>query len=297
MTGERVIFVQALAYIKQAVAKGHPNPDQLKALQQSEARLLASVANADNAQSRYGDAISRCREGLSLTDDPTAKAGLLIEMGSADMSLGRDDRAVQTFKAASNLAKTAHDRHDEALAMLDLGQECTKRDDLTDADLWLSRSYQIAARTTDVKLLSSIADALGVGDVEAKRYAAAETEFKGELEIDRQSNNPYGEAQVYHSLAEVEAAHQQDAASVGHYQNSLVEARIVGDRDDEAASLAGLMSLSAGQGNLRLATFYGKSSVNLYQSIRRNNQRLDQRDRASFLFTLNLGTYDILQHS
>ena len=88
------------------------------------------------------------------------------------------------------------------------------------------------------------------------------------------------EATVLSNLGSTYQALGQHARAITFYNQALAIKQEVGARADEAATLYKLMTV---QRYPRLAIFYGKQAVNIFQAIRGNIQTLDQTLQRSFL--------------
>ena len=90
------------------------------------------------------------------------------------------------------------------------------------------------------------------------------------------------------SVADI-ALGQLDRAADDTQQALLIDQQ-TGDRSGEAQALSSLMFLRQTQKQPRLAIFYGKQAINVYQSIRGGLQTMDQKTQQAYLTSVS-GTY------
>lgn len=186
----------------------------------------------------YQEALSDREQSLQINREIGDKLGeisQLLGLGSIYRRIGERDKQAASFKQAlSNL--------EEALK-LSRGTESPVGE--TGALHGLGQVY--VERNETAKALPVLLEALGY----ARKYQSR-----------------FFEDTIHLTLGKM---HERDGAfakAAEEYQQSLLVAQAIGDKDIEAKALKGLMSAWKARDNSSLAIFYGKQAVNTYQELR-----------------------------
>ena len=132
----------------------------------------------------------------------------------------------------------------------------------------------------DAELIASIAEMnIKNGELELAIAKLLEAE-------DLIRNKPRKSALLHRVWADAMIAKKQFADAEGRYFSALSIYRSEANPSDEAEVLSELMRMSADLGKERLAVFYGKTAVNIYQQLRGNVRSLDTESRKQFAKSL-----------
>jgi CHAT domain-containing protein len=97
---------------------------------------------------------------------------------------------------------------------------------------------------------------------------------------------PVEETSLINNLAYIYQLNGDYKTALEYFNNSLILSRSMGNKYAEAITLSNLMSLWSKLGNPRFASFFGKSSINIFQDFRKGMQGLSMDERQSYLKTV-----------
>jgi CHAT domain-containing protein len=115
------------------------------------------------------------------------------------------------------------------------------------------------------------------------RPYAEQSQYEQALTIHREVSNRWGEGYTLSFLGRTYAEQSQYEQAIALYEQALAIHREVHNRRDEGSTLANLMGGWKARGEPRLAIFYGKLAVNVYQTMRADIRGLDFELQQSFL--------------
>lgn len=124
--------------------------------------------------------------------------------------------------------------------------------------------------------LGSINNSLGDKQKALDYYAQA-------LPLQRAINDEGGQAAALYNIGEIYSALDDKQQALDFFTKSLPLSRAIEDKDRDAAITLYNLFYNLFAVNPGFAVFYGKQSVNIYQSLRSNMQELDESVQQAFL--------------
>jgi len=134
-------------------------------------------------------------------------------------------------------------------------------------------------------------DNIGGAYQNLSRYEEALRYYEQALPLRREVKDKSGEAATLNNIGFAYDDLSRSEEALRYYGQALPIWREVKDRSGEAATLNNLMFVSKKQKQPELAIVFGKQSVNVLQSIRRDMKGLDATSREAFVKG-NKGTYE-----
>jgi CHAT domain-containing protein/Flp pilus assembly protein TadD len=211
------------------------------------------------------------------------EAGALSNIAGIYNDLGERQLALNYYKQALPLRRAAGDKKGEATTLsnlggtyYDLGDQQTALDYFTQA---LPIRRAVGDRNGEAVTLSNIGRVYNnLGD----KQKALEYTLQA-LSIFRVIGNHSFEAGVLTNLGLIYYDLGDKQKAIDYYAQALPLSRALGDRPFAAKILHNLMNTYESLNDLRVATFYGKMSVDTYQEMRLHVQGLDRNIQKTFL--------------
>jgi tetratricopeptide (TPR) repeat protein len=144
-------------------------------------------------------------------------------------------------------------------------------------ELRIWRELKVSGKEADVL------NRIGRSQLALKRHDEALKSHQQALRVVRALRNRADEAHTLLRISQVYEAQGRYDQALHYTQQGLAIERETGDIIAQARSLNNLMVAWDNLKNPRLAIFYGKQSVNVYQQIRRNLQKLDKASQLSYV--------------
>ncbi len=273
--------VKALEYYRQSLKKIEES-----GLDRQLSLVLNNIGKSHDALGNKQEALEHFAKAFPLAvknNDRGLQAVILINNGNVFFSLKEIERAKTDYDKALSLARSVGDRGREAIILLAIGNVHQEREDYEQAIKSFLAALELAEITLDVTLGATILNNLGLIYIDAGDTKSAREIFDKALPITRETGNRELEARVLNNIGQA-YAHDGDARkAVEFYVNSLAVSRSISDNSGEAGSLANLMYSWDSLKNRNVAIFFGKQSVNVYQSQRGRITGLDTAVQRSYL--------------
>ena len=125
------------------------------------------------------------------------------------------------------------------------------------------------------------------------RKDLALTFFTKALEAARQWELPGSESPLLNNLAKIYELDGDQKKALEYYNESLLLSRKLGNRYGEGVTLSNMMTVWSKLGNPKLAAFFGKSSINIFQDFRKGIQGLSLEQRRSYLSSIEANYRDL----
>jgi CHAT domain-containing protein len=254
---------------------------------QGEAQTIHNVAQLYGHFGENERALTLFNKALLMfrgVGDKRAEATTLNDIGLVYDALGEKQKALDYFNQALPLMRAAGNPKGEATALgsiamvyFSLGEK-DKALDYYNQTLTILKS--VVDRPLEAAALTGIAGIYGSrGELEkALDY------HNRALALVRGVGFRRGEAATLNNIAVIYRHLGQGPKAREYYYQSLSIQVITGDQAGEATTLSNLMVLWTPR-NARLAVFFGKQAVNLYQKLRANITGLDKELQKNFLKT------------
>jgi CHAT domain-containing protein len=281
-------YEQAIEYMEQSLAITRELKDR-----QWETDALNGLGNFNNRLSRYEKGIEYNEQALKIARElkyQFGQASALNNLGSANSRLGRYEKAIEYLEQALAFSREIKNRRGEAAALSALGNQYLLTDRYEKAIEFYNQGLviqrEIRDRQGEVRTLGN----LGLAYASLNRQEKAIEYYRQTLGIARQVRARIVEGSTLSNLGvSYRELGRLEEATRAHEQALLI-AREVKAKNKEAAALEGLMLDWKVGKQPRLAIYYGKQAVNIYQEIRGNIQGLDRELQQSFIQS-NEGTY------
>jgi CHAT domain-containing protein/Tfp pilus assembly protein PilF len=226
----------------------------------------------------YEQALRLARE----TGDQSGEALTLNNIGAVYNFLGERAKALEYYELAIPIQRRIGDRNAEALTLNNIGLVHFELGQLGQA---IKHYYQalpllraVGDRATEASTLNNIG---GAYDELGDQQKALEF-YNQSLLLSRASGNRSTEAQTLSNIGVAYLALGERSKALDSFTEAALLFEAMGERAGEANTLLNLMISMKGE-NPRLAILYGKRSVSLYQSVRRDIQGLAQELQKSYL--------------
>ncbi len=247
--------------------------------------VLATIGERDSAQKAISEAILLSKELKNRRHEALSRNQMAVLLGS----LGEHRLALEELKLVEAIRYDLGERQGEKVLFTNIGQMYAFLDDVGRAREY----FDAALRSTDPAGNAATYLNIGMLHHRAKEYQKVlETTDRAIAELDRT-----GDRSLYPAALNNRAVAMY---SLGRFDESaqLLETALYAysarrDRHGEAMALGNLMDIWRVLGKRDLAIFYGKLSVNQYQSLRSSIRSFEGDVQQSFLGTAE-GVYRIL---
>jgi CHAT domain-containing protein/Tfp pilus assembly protein PilF len=245
-------------------------------------KVWADVGDYNRAFTLLNDALVKRRQ----IGDRSGEAGSLNSIGYNSYELGDPRKALEFFKLALTASQESGDFETEALVLGNIGRMYGEIGDTDKALQYLSMSLDLRRKYADK--LGEAVTLINIGNVQARlgEHAKALENFERSRSLSAQIGDREREARALNSMARLTASSGDASKSLPSYYKALMLYRQIFDRRGEAEILDNLRRYWQEAKNPKLAVFYGKQSINIYQTLRSNISSFDKETRASYLRTV-----------
>jgi tetratricopeptide (TPR) repeat protein len=254
---ERPTLIAVAAY-----TATHGWPGHTTALAQTLSRYLRNGYYTD-ALTLHGHAQQAARTG----GDPAGQAHALVDIGFANLRLGRFDPAEEQFRQALDLFRATGDPAGEArvhyhLAIVawPLGRVEASIDHLRQALDLYGRAGDPTGKTTVLHTLGSVLERSG-------RLPEAIDYCRQAMLLARQTGDRRGEAHALNILGDVEVKAGHYEAAGAHLHEALTRFRQLGNRSNEAGVLDSIGTYHLRTGRLDQAAEAYQQAADLFREI------------------------------
>ena len=270
---------KALEYAEQALPLFRAVGDRTE-----EAATLDLIGGTYSDLGEHQKALNYIRQVLTLIrplGDRTLEAATWNTIGGVYFALGEKQTALNCFRQALPLNRASGYRAEVAYTLIRIGSV-------------------YSALGENQKALEHDAQALSLFRAVGDRYGEAITlnnlgfvynvlgekqkalDYYGQaLPLSRAAGNRPGEATTLNNIGRAYSDLGDHQKALEYYGEALPLRRAVGSRSDEAVTLRNISAIFE-KSQPELAIFFAKQAVNLLQTVRRDNQALDESLRKSF---------------
>lgn len=273
-------FQKALQYRTQALRFQRAVSDRT-----SEADTLYSIAATYISLGETQKALESFSQALSIERTLGRRlrtAGALLSIGNLYNSLGEYQKALEFFKQAIPIYHAAGYTFGEAGTLYSIGSiystlgEHRKAVEYFDKALKLQHDREKFTKAETLNKIATAYHALGDFEKTIDAYNRAALQF-------RAGGYKYGEAKAFLSIGLTYSTLGQKQNALAATNQALPLARAADDMPIEAETLSLLMNLWRHLQKPKLAIFYGKQSVNIYQQLRTNIKGLEKQLQRNYL--------------
>ena len=274
-------YEMAIEYLEQSLAIHHELKDR-----RWEADTLNGLGSTYNRLSRYDKGIESSQQALAIARELRYQFGIasaLNGLGGAYSGLGRYEKAIEYMEQSLASAREIKNRRAEASALTDLGNQYLRTSRNEKAIEYYEQALAITREVKGRQGEGRVLNNLGVAYANLERHGKAIEYYEQSLAIAREVKNRINEGNILDGLGDSYRSLGRLAESIRCHEQAAFIAREVKAKSKEAAALEGLMLDWKAHNQPRLAIYYGKQSVNVYQEIRSNIQGLDRELQQSFV--------------
>jgi CHAT domain-containing protein/Tfp pilus assembly protein PilF len=264
---------KALDYFNRALAISHDTGNR-----NGELTSLDNLAILYSQTGERGKALDNYEKALTIvrsSGDRASEATILGNLAVDYLELGENQTALEYRGKALNISKEIGNKADEIYELNGIGaiyyrtgvqgkNSAHFRQALVSYEQALRLSRETENKPNEIEAL------LGIGKVyiELNETAKALPVLLEALGYSKKYESKFFEDSIHFALGKLYEKNKAFDKAVEGYQQSLLVARAITDKDIEAKALKGLMSVWKARGNTQLAIFYGKQAVNKYQELR-----------------------------
>jgi CHAT domain-containing protein/tetratricopeptide (TPR) repeat protein len=241
--------------------------------------VYADLGELDKALSYYNQGLAIRRK----FNDRSGEAHLLNSIGSIYSNLNETEKALSYFNQALPIHREAGDLSSEAGVLVNLGLVYADLGDWSTALSYYNQALPIYRAIPDRRGEATTLVNIGaVYDATGDKQKALSCFYQA-LPIYQEVSDRDGEASALNNLGNIydDLGDRQQALS--YYNQGLPIYKEIGDRAGEAIALHNLMLFWEYERQLQLATFFGKQSVNIYQSLRADISSFDRQTQQTYL--------------
>jgi CHAT domain-containing protein/Tfp pilus assembly protein PilF len=279
---------KALEYYNQALPIERAVGDRA-----GEARTLNNIGSVYSTLGDQAKALDYNLQALLVrraVGDRAGEARTLNNIGNVYSALGEEAKALEYYLQALPVLHAAGNRGVEAVTLDNIGAAYSGLGQKAKALEYYQQAMAIQRAVGDRAGESITLNEIGLFYSALGKKAKALEYFGQALPIERTLGNRSLEAITLDSIGAVYSDLGKKAKALEYFEQALPIFRAIGDRADEATTLRHLMALHNGLRHPRLAVFFGKRSVNLYQEMRAAIQTLEKGLQRSYLKAVE-GTY------
>ncbi|EKU98072.1 hypothetical protein Lepto7375DRAFT_7332 [Leptolyngbya sp. PCC 7375] len=222
----------------------------------NEAITLGNIGVVYEKLGNYSEALRYYEESLSLKRElghRTGEATTLANIGNIAYQHGNNFEALQYYRESLTISREMNNRAGEVNALSNLGT-----------------------------ILSNI----GIAAHQSGKISEALQYYEESLAIAREVGDRIGEAVTLGNIGNISRRLGDHSEALQNYEESLALNRELGNRSGEANNLSNIGYLFEKQVKPELAIIFFKQAINIYESIRENNQALEPELQSSFTATV-----------
>ncbi len=238
------------------------------------------------AQSNFDEAIRYYQQTLEIAQknkDEDFEQRALINLGNVYGELGQYNQAIESNRKALALRQKNKDQYVESISLLNIGFYFFKKQNYKEAKSNLEQAIEISRAIKSTRAEGYAVHNLGLVYYKLKNYPEALKRYDQALKIYLEVKDRRPESFLYDSYGELYRDSGEYDKALEYLEKGVRLARETKYQEVEANALGNIMTLWQKRGSPRLAIFYGKQTVNVYQSIRNGNRNLNKSLQRSFV--------------
>lgn len=271
-------MLKAIAFYEQSVPLFRAAGDQ-----DGEAKALTSMAVVYNTIGEKQKALECLQQAIPIREsgDRNGLATTLNNIGGVYDDLGEKRKALDYYGKAQTIYHALGDRDGEALTLNNIGGAYQDLGEKSKALGYYNRALLLYTEG-DLDDRAMTLNNIGAVYHELKDQRKALDYYAQALPLYHSVGNLGREARALGNIGAAHDALGEKQEALIAYKQALLLSHEVNDRTAEARTLDRLMSFYKVD-NARLATFYGKQSVNVYQQLRSQINGLDVGAQKAYL--------------
>ena len=273
-------FEKAIEYGEQALAIIREVKNRLQ-----EGSILSNLGGVYQFISRYEKAVECYEQALAISREVKDRAGEARSLGNLGVTyvwLSQYEKAIECYEQALPIHREVKDRLGEGTALNNLGLAYSGLGQYEKAIAYYEQALPIRREVHRAGEGGTLIG-LGIAYAKLKQYQKAIAYYEQALAITREVKDRAGEENTLGSLGSAYYDLGRYEQAILYHEQQLQISREIKVPIDEAEALNNLMLDWKARTQPRLAIFFGKQSVNIYQAIRSDIRSLDQESQRSFL--------------
>ena len=257
-----------------------------------EGSVLGNLGLAYSSLGNYPKAIEFYEQSLVIVREIKDRRGegtTIGNLGNAYDSLGNYPKAIEFLEQSLAIKREIKDRHGEGIAIGNLGVVHSSLGNYLKAIESYEQYLMIARELKDRRGEGTAIGNLGLAYSSLGNYPKAIEFLEQSLTIKREIKDRHGEGTTIGNLGLAYSSLGNYPKAIEFYEQSLAIAREIKDRNGERLALNNLGAVLTKQ-EPELAIVFYKQSVNVAESIRKENRKLDRTLQSSYTETV-AGTY------
>lgn len=274
-------FDQALKYYEKALAIRQETGNRI-----GEGSTLLNIANVHYALSNYEKALDFYSRSMAIRvelKDRNGEAATVNNLGNVYYRLSRYEKALKNYGNALAIYRELKNRNSEGSALSNLGEAHEQLGQYDQALAEYQQALDIRREVGDRHGEALTLNDLGEVNRRMGNNEKALDYYRQALSIRREIGDRIGEGDTLNDIGKSYRDLKRLDESMRAHEQALAIARGIRDRLGEAAALNELMLACRDGRKSRLAVFYGKQAVNLYQQIRTDIKTLEKESQQSFI--------------
>ncbi len=250
---------------------------------EDKADTLEAIGNIYSRMSIYSKALENYQQALPLFRSVLSVKGesdTLNNIGVVYLELGQKQKALETFTQQLDFLRKNKLKQNEVVVLNNIGRAF---DELGNKEKALE-NFNLALSTVENKQgKASILLSIGKVYLDSGDKQKAFESFNQSLEIFKEIGDKFGESAVTNAIGRYFSNQNDKQKALEYYNLALKLQKSFGFQNGEAKTFANLMATWQSLNNRRLAIFYGKQSINVFQQIRADIQNLEGESQRAFI--------------
>lgn len=268
------LYEEALAIFREA---GEPTRESI---------VLNNIGKIHGDFGDWTKALEYYEKGIALArrqGESAREATFLQNAGNSRVVLGDAEQAEEMFNRGLEIRRARKDKAGEAESLRALGGLAVTRNQTTTALERLRQALRLYIALGDSANESEVQRMMGLAVAQTGDFGQAETLLRRALEGERTMNRRRTASMARLDLGSVLQRAGRPAEALAEAQQTLLEARVIGDQSLEARSLELMARSEDGLGRIKEAVHNANESLLVMEAIR--GKAASQDLRASFLAT------------
>jgi CHAT domain-containing protein/Tfp pilus assembly protein PilF len=276
--GERT---KALEYFNQALLlrKTVRNKAAEAATMSSIGLVYSDLGEKSKALEYYDQALPLLRE----VGNKAVESATLGRIGAVYLDLGETAKALEYFNRDLSLTKESGNKNGEGMVLGNIGVLYSSLGENQKALEYLNRALLVLKAVGNNAAVAATLANIGAVYADLGEKSKALEYYDQALPMQKAAGDKADEAVTLTNIGGIYFLLDEKAKALEYFSRALRILRAVGARAGEAVIYRSLMVYWDHLKNPKLAVFYGKQGVNLYQALRLSVKDLDKNVRQTYL--------------
>jgi CHAT domain-containing protein/Tfp pilus assembly protein PilF len=252
---------------------------------ENESMALTGLGNIYLNSSQYQKALESYDASLVVFRELKQKEGeaaILVLIGSVYSVLGEHNKSLEFFKEAIQIFSAIGARYGEATTLNSIGMQYSYLSEIEKALDYYNKSLEISQISGDKGMQAANLAAIGFIYINKKPQVSLKY-FEQALQIFYAIQDKSSQALTLNNIGYAHFLSGEYVKASENLNQSLIISSALDNKRIKALSLSTMSAIWNKQKNPRLATFYQKQAINIYQQIRANIKGLDKETQKTYL--------------